>query len=187
MLLVSYLSMIWLSNISPFRGTFEHDFPFPVWWDMLVPWRVRPFFARWHFKPWIQEAAEAAAKPEARWVVFHTGWPLAIVLYIRWLSSRTFAPKNLGAEKRWDVLNWYPQNLYSKINGCFRWIFLFGARTSFRGELWNFRDVRGLYRSIHEPSIKTVVPYCGWKKSGKPPDMYETLQIEGWTTVFHQQ
>ncbi len=27
-------------NESPTQGTFEDDFPFPVWWDMFVPWRV---------------------------------------------------------------------------------------------------------------------------------------------------
>ena len=41
--------MVWLSimdgtlqetNISPKNGTFEDDFPFPVWWDMLIPWMV---------------------------------------------------------------------------------------------------------------------------------------------------
>ena len=25
------------TNISPKNGIFEDDFPFPVWWDMLVP------------------------------------------------------------------------------------------------------------------------------------------------------
>ena len=29
-----------------FKGIFEDDFPFPVWWDMLIPWRVnRPILA----------------------------------------------------------------------------------------------------------------------------------------------
>ena len=33
-----------VSHISYQPALFEDDFPFPVWWDMLVPWRVRlPF------------------------------------------------------------------------------------------------------------------------------------------------
>ena len=28
------------TNISLTIGNFEDEFPFPVWWDMLVPWRV---------------------------------------------------------------------------------------------------------------------------------------------------
>ena len=24
----------------PSQGSFEDDFPFPVWWDMLVSWKV---------------------------------------------------------------------------------------------------------------------------------------------------
>ena len=28
------------TNISPQKWHFEDDFPFPVWWDMLIPWRV---------------------------------------------------------------------------------------------------------------------------------------------------
>ena len=28
------------TNISPFKGMFEDDVPLPLWWDMLVSWRV---------------------------------------------------------------------------------------------------------------------------------------------------
>ena len=35
-----YISGIYLTNISPEKSIFEGDVPFPVWWDMLVPWRV---------------------------------------------------------------------------------------------------------------------------------------------------
>ena len=28
------------TNISPKKWHFEDDFPFPVWWDMLISWRI---------------------------------------------------------------------------------------------------------------------------------------------------
>ena len=37
-----------ISDISPEKVHFEDDFPFPVWWDMWIPWRVYHDIKRRH-------------------------------------------------------------------------------------------------------------------------------------------
>ena len=98
------------TNISPQKWHFEDDFPFPVWWDMLIPWRVITCFTSGK----VAAAIARVARAEASWFFAWQGYWGAV-----WASKNKL--KSMAVFIRYQDIPRHPKICQSQgILGVFR-------------------------------------------------------------------